>query len=62
MRLVRRENNPNKETLIYIPYTSFHQQLSIYNPNCCMTRYVSILAGAIQYQEYQLYLKFMYMW
>jgi len=29
--LVRRRNNPNKETLIYIPYTSRHCNLSLYN-------------------------------
>jgi len=34
MRLVRLGDNPNKKTLIYIPYTSLHQQLSIYNQNC----------------------------
>jgi len=30
MRLVRRGDNPNKETLMYIPYTSLHHQLGIY--------------------------------
>jgi len=34
MRLVRRGDNSNKKTLIYIPYTPLHHQLSIYNPNC----------------------------
>jgi len=31
MRLVRRGDNPNKKTHIYIPYTSLHHQLGIYN-------------------------------
>jgi len=33
MRQVHRRNNPNKETLIYIPYASFHRNLSVYNLN-----------------------------
>ena len=32
MRQIRRRNNPNKETLIYIPYTSRHHSLSSYKP------------------------------
>ena len=31
IRLIQRGNNPNKETLIYIPYTSCHHNLSSYN-------------------------------
>jgi len=31
MRLVRRGDNPNKKTLIYIPYTSLYLQLGVYN-------------------------------
>jgi len=34
VRLVRRRNNPNKKALIYIPYTSRHCNLSLYNVNC----------------------------
>jgi len=34
MRLVGRRDNPNKETLMYISYTSFHHQLGIYNQSC----------------------------
>jgi len=31
MRLVRQGDNPNKETLLHIPYASHHHQLGIYN-------------------------------
>ena len=31
IRLIRREDNSNKKTLIYIPYISLHHQLSISN-------------------------------
>jgi len=31
MRLIRQGDNPNKETLIYIPYTPCHYNLSSYN-------------------------------
>jgi len=34
MRSVRRRNNPNKKTLMYIPYISRHRNLSAYDPNC----------------------------
>jgi len=34
VRLARRGDNPNKETLIYIPYISLHHQLGIYNQIC----------------------------
>ena len=34
MRLIRRGDNPNKETLIYIPYISYHHDLSSYNLSC----------------------------
>ena len=34
IRSVHRRNNSNKETLIYIPYTSYHLDPSVYNP-CC---------------------------
>jgi len=37
MKLVRRRNNPNKETIKYIPFISRHSILSVYNPNCKMT-------------------------
>jgi len=30
MRQIRRKNNPNKETLIYIPYASLHRSPSVY--------------------------------
>jgi len=33
-----RRNNPNKETLIYIPYTSRYRNLNVYNPNCKTTQ------------------------
>ena len=29
MRLVRRENNPKKKTLMYILYTSLHHQMGV---------------------------------
>jgi len=32
MRLISREDNPNKETFICIPYTSSHHRLSLYSP------------------------------
>jgi len=38
IRLVRQKNNPNKKTLIYIPYASCHRNMSSYNPNCKITR------------------------
>jgi len=34
MRLVRRWDNLNKKTLIYISYTSCHHKLRAYNPSC----------------------------
>jgi len=34
MRQVRRRNNPNKKTLIYIPYAPCHRNPSVYHPNC----------------------------
>jgi len=34
MRLIPRGDNPNKETLIYIPYTSCLHQLSTHNLSC----------------------------
>ena len=34
MKLVYRGDNPNKETLIDIPYTSCHHCPSVYNPSC----------------------------
>ena len=34
MRLICREDNPNKETLIYIPYTPCHHHLNSYNLSC----------------------------
>jgi len=40
MRLVRQKNNPNKDTLIYIPYASLHRNLSVYNPNYKTTRWI----------------------
>ena len=33
MSLVRRGDNPNKETLIYIPYIPCRHNLSVYNPS-----------------------------
>ena len=38
MRQVRRRNNPNKKTLIYIPYVSLHRNPSVYDPNCKTSR------------------------
>ena len=34
MRLVHWRNNPNRKTLIYMPYVSRHCSLSSHNPNC----------------------------
>jgi len=34
MRQVCQRNNPNKETIIYIPYASLHHNPSAYDPNC----------------------------
>jgi len=34
LRLIGRENNSKKKTLIYIPYTLLHYELNIYNQNC----------------------------
>jgi len=31
--VLRQRNNPNKKTLIYIPYASLHRSPSVYNPN-----------------------------
>ena len=33
IRQVRRRSNPNKETLIYIPYAPCYRNPSVYNPN-----------------------------
>jgi len=38
--IVRRKNNPNKETLIYIPYSSRCRNLNVYNPNCKTTQQI----------------------
>jgi len=34
MRLVCQKDNPNKKTLIDIPYTLCYHWLSVYNPSC----------------------------
>ena len=34
MRLVHWGDNPNEETLVYIPHTSCHLNLSVYNLSC----------------------------
>jgi len=36
VKLVRQKNNPNKETLIYILYTSRQRILGSYNLNCLL--------------------------
>jgi len=39
MRLIRQGNNPNKETLMYIPYALYHHRLSVYNLSCIRINY-----------------------
>ena len=34
MRLIHRGDNPNKKTLIYIPYTSYLYRLGMHNLSC----------------------------
>ena len=51
MRLIRRGDNPNKENLIYIPYTPYRHHLSSYNLSCPQCDRIEMLGVIIMSQR-----------